>query len=176
MRVRDFEFNLRELAGSMGDFGTLFPLAIGYFAVNGLNPAGLLVMIGLANIVTGIVYHLPMPIEPMKVLAATAIAQRWSPSLVYATGFGTGLIWLILAFSGLVQKIAALTPRSVVRGIQVALGIMLAIQGFNMINTGSILWILGAVSIKIGWILGIVSIIIVIFLRQNKLHRRLLCS
>ena len=168
MRIRDFEFNLRELAGSMGDFGTLFPLAIGYFAVNGLNPAGLLVMMGLANIVTGIVYRLPMPIEPKKLLAVVAISQKWPPSLIYATGFGTGLIWLILAFTGLAQKIAALTPRSVVRGIQVALGIMLAIQGFNMLNTGSIVWILGAVSIKIGWILGIVSIIIVIFLRQNK--------
>ena len=32
---RDFEFNLRELAGSMGDFGTFFPLAVGYIAVNG---------------------------------------------------------------------------------------------------------------------------------------------
>ena len=168
MRIRDFEFNLRELAGSMGDFGTLFPLAIGYFAVNGLNPAGLLVMMGLANIVTGIVYRLPMPIEPKKLLAVVAIFQKWPPSLIYATGFGTGLIWLILAFTGLAQKIAALTPRSVVRGIQVALGIMLAIQGFNMLNTGSIVWILEAVSIKIGWILGIVSIIIVIFLRQNK--------
>ena len=168
MRIRDFEFNLRELAGSMGDFGTLFPLAIGYFAVNRLNPAGLLVMMGLANIITGIVYRLPMPIQPKKVLAATAIAQRWSPSLIYAAGFGTGLIWVILAFTGLVQKIAALTPRSVVRGIQVALGIMLAIQGFNLINTGSIVWILGAVSIKFGWILGIIAILIVIFLRQNK--------
>jgi hypothetical protein len=66
LRIKDFEFNLHELAGSMGDFGTLFPLAIGYFAVCGLNPAGLLVMMGLANIVTGIVYHLPMPIEPKK--------------------------------------------------------------------------------------------------------------
>ncbi|MFH1560223.1 MAG: molybdate transporter family protein [Chloroflexota bacterium] len=54
--------NLREFAGSMDGFGTLFPLAIGYFAVNGLNPAGLLVMMGLANIVTGIIYHLPLPI------------------------------------------------------------------------------------------------------------------
>ncbi|MBI1877430.1 MAG: hypothetical protein HYR94_04240 [Chloroflexi bacterium] len=26
---RDSEFNLRELAGSMGDFGTLFPLTVG---------------------------------------------------------------------------------------------------------------------------------------------------
>ncbi|MEE9367133.1 MAG: putative sulfate/molybdate transporter [Dehalococcoidales bacterium] len=154
MRIKDFEFNLRELAGSMGDFGTLFPLAIGYFAVNGLNPAGLLVMMGLANIVTGIVYRLPMPIEPMKVLAATAIAQRWPPSLVHATGFGTGVIWLILSFTGLVKKIAAITPRGVVRGIQVALGIMLAIEGFKMVSTG--------------WILGVVSIIIVVLLRNSR--------
>jgi hypothetical protein len=116
IRIRDFEFSLRELAGSMGDFGTLFPLAIGYFVVNGLNPAGLLVMMGVANIVTGIVYRLPMPIEPKKALAAVAIAQKWSPSMVYATGFGTGLIWLVLALTGLVQKMAAVTPRSVVRG------------------------------------------------------------
>jgi len=51
IRIRDFEFSLRELAGSMGDFGTLFPLAIGYFVVNGLNPSGLLVMMAVANIV-----------------------------------------------------------------------------------------------------------------------------
>jgi MFS family permease len=49
-RYRDFEFNLRELAGSMGDFGTLFPLAVGYIAVNGLNPSGLFIVLGLTNI------------------------------------------------------------------------------------------------------------------------------
>ncbi len=154
MRVRDFEFNLRELAGSMGDFGTLFPLAIGYLAVNGLNPAGLLLMMGLANIITGVVYRLPMPIEPMKVLAVTAITQRWPPSLVYATGFGTGIFWLILSLTGLVTKIAAITPRSIVRGIQVTLGIMLAIEGFKMVSTS--------------WILGVASILIVVLLRKSR--------
>jgi len=138
----------------MGDFGTLFPLAIGYFVVNGLNPAGLLVMMGVANIITGIVYRLPMPIEPKKALATVAIAQKWSPSMIYATGFGTGLIWLVLALTGLVQKMSAVTPRSVVRGIQVALGIMLAIAGFKMVSTG--------------WILGLVSIAIVILLRKSR--------
>jgi MFS superfamily sulfate permease-like transporter len=154
LRIKDFEFNLHELAGSTGDFGTLFPLAIGYFAVCRLNPAGLLVMMGLANIVTGIVYHLPMPIEPKKVLAVVAISQKWPPSLIYATGLGTGVIWLILGFTGLIQKVAALTPQSVVRGIQIALGIMLAIEGFKMVATG--------------WILGIISIVIVIVLRNSK--------
>lgn len=154
MRIKDFEFNLRELAGSTGDFGTLFPLAIGYFVVNSLNPAGLLVMMGLANIVTGIIYHLPMPIEPKKVLAVVAITQRWPPSLIYATGFATGVIWLILSFSGLIQKVATVTPRSVVRGVQVALGVLLAIEGFKMVATG--------------WILGIISIVIIIVLRGSR--------
>jgi len=154
MRIKDYEFNLHELAGSTGDFGTLFPLAIGYFAVNGLNPAGLLVMMGLANIVTGVVYRLPMPVEPMKVIAATAIAQKWTPSLIYSTGFITGIIWLVLSFTGLVKRIASITPRSTIRGIQVALGVMLAIEGFKMVSTG--------------WILGVVAILIVIFLRNNR--------
>ena len=73
MKLGSFEFNLRELAGSMGDFGTLFPLAIGYIVVCGLNPAGFLVMMGLANIATGLVYRLPMPIEPMKVIAVVGV-------------------------------------------------------------------------------------------------------
>ncbi len=37
MKIGSFEFNLRELAGSLGDFGTLLPLAIGYITVCGLN-------------------------------------------------------------------------------------------------------------------------------------------
>ena len=154
MRIKDFEFNLRELAGSMGDFGTLFPLAVGYFAVNGMNPSGLLVMLGMANVITGIIYKLPMPLQPMKVIAVVAITQKWPTSRIYATGVVTGVIWLVLSLSGLIQKLAKITPRSIVRGIQIALGVMLAIEGFKMISTG--------------WILGAVSIVVVLILRTNK--------
>jgi hypothetical protein len=145
---------LRELAGSTGDFGTLFPLAIGYIVVNGLNPAGFLVMMGLANIVTGIVYRLPMPIEPMKVLAVVAIAQHWSPSMVYASGFAMGVIWLVFAATNLVGWIAKITPKSVIWGIQITLGLLLAIEAIKMLST----W----------WALGVVSILIVLALRQNR--------
>lgn len=154
MRFKSFEFNLRELAGSMGDFGTLLPLAIGYIVVNGLNPAGFLVMMGLANIVTGIVYQLPMPIEPMKVLAVVAIAQGWSPSMIYASGFSMGAIWLILAATNLIGRIAKITPKSVVWGIQVTLGILLALEAIKMLST----W----------WVLGILSIVLVLVFRQNR--------
>lgn len=154
MKIKSFEFNLRELAGSMGDFGTLFPLAIGYIAVCGMDPAGLLVMMGLANVVTGLVYRLPMPIEPMKVLAVVAIAQAWTPSMIYASGFAMGVIWLVLGFTDIIGIIAKYTPKSVVRGIQASLGVLLAVEAFKLMSTG--------------WMLGAVSVLIVLVLRQNR--------
>jgi len=154
VKIRSFEFNLRELAGSMGDFGTLFPLAIGYIVVCRLNPAGFLVMMGLANIATGLAYRLPMPMEPMKVLAVVAISQHWSPTMVYASAFGMGAVWLLFGITGVMGWIGRVTPKSVIRGIQVALGVLLALQAFKMVST----W----------WALGIVSILIVVTLRQNR--------
>jgi MFS superfamily sulfate permease-like transporter len=154
MRIGSFEFNLRELAGSMGDFGTLFPLAIGYIVLCGMDPTGLLVMMGFANIVSGLVYRLPMPIEPMKVLAVVAIAERWSPSLIYASGFAMGIVWVVFALTGVMEWVAKVTPKSVVRGIQTALGVLLAIQGLKMFSSA--------------WALGIVSLIIVIVFRKSR--------
>jgi MFS superfamily sulfate permease-like transporter len=153
VKIGSFEFNLRELAGAMGDFGTLFPLAIGYIVVCGLNPAGLLVMMGLTNVATGLVYRLPMPVEPMKVLAVVAIAQQWNPSMVYASGFAMGVLWLLMAVTGLMGWVARVTPRSVIRGIQIALGVLLAVQAFEMMASG--------------WVLGLVSILIVLLLRKS---------
>lgn len=154
MKIKSFEFNIRELAGSMGDFGTLFPLAIGYIAVCGLNPAGFLVMMGVANIVTGLFYRLPMPIEPMKALAVIAIAQHWTPSMIYASGFAMGIIWLFLALSGIINWITRFTPNSVVRGIQISLGLLLAVEAIKLISNG--------------WLLGAVSVLIVLVFRQNR--------
>lgn len=154
MKIKSFEFNLRELDGSMGDFGTLFPLAVGYIVTCGLDPAGFLVMMGIVNIVTGLIYKLPMPLEPMKVLAVIAITQHWTPSMIYASGFAMGIVWVLFALTGVMDFIAKITPQSVIRGVQLSLGFLLAFQAIQMI--------------KGGWILGIVSIAIVLVFRQNK--------
>jgi len=151
---RDFEFNLRELAGSMGDFGTLFPLAIGYIVVCGLDPAGLFIWMGLVNIATGLVYRLPMPVEPKKVIAVAAISQRWPALLVYASGLGLGITWFILTLTGLMRHIVRWTPMFVVRGIQLALGIMLAWEGHKMMRSNLLL--------------GFIAITIVLVLRENR--------
>ncbi len=150
----DFEFNLRELAGSMGDFGTLFPLAVGLIAVNGMDPVALFVMLGLVNVATGLIYRLPMPLEPKKVISVAAIGQAWPASLVVASGLGLGLLWIVLALSGAMRKVTAITPIYVVRGIQLALGIILGMQAVRMAAPEP--W----------W--GLVAVAVILLLRQNR--------
>ncbi len=153
MRIGAFEFNRQELAGSMGDFGTLLPLVIGYIAINKMDPCGLLVMMGLANIALGLIYRLPMPLEPKKVIAAVAISQRWPPSRVYASGVGLGVTWLILVLTGLADWIFKVTPPCVTRGIQLALGVQLGLMGLGMV--------------KENWWLALLSIAIILLLKDN---------
>ena len=154
MKIKSFEFSLRELSGAMGDFGTLFPLSVGYIVVCGMNPAGFLVMMGLANIVTGLVYRLPLPIEPMKVIAVMAIAQAWPPSMIYAAGFTMGLVWLLFSTIGVVDWIARHTPECIVRGIQVSLAALLLLQALRMAATG--------------WLWGAVALVLIVLLRDNR--------
>jgi len=138
----------------MGDFGTLFPLAIGYIAVNGLNPAGLFIMLGLTNIALGLIYRLPMPLQPKKVIAVAAIAQRWSPSMIYASGFGLGILWFVLVLTGVLRKIVTITPTFIVRGIQLALGVTLGWQALKMMAPAPLL--------------GVLAVAIALLLRENR--------
>jgi len=139
MKIGPYEFNFRELAGSVGDFGTLLPLVIGYLTVCHMDPTGLLVVLGVMNIVTGLVYRIPIPIQPMKVLAVVAIAAAWSPEKVYTSALVMGVVWLVLGLTGVMSRIAVYTPKSVVRGVQLALGVMLAVKGLWMMAGGGLL-------------------------------------
>ena len=109
---------------------------------------------GLANLATGLIYHLPMPIEPMKVLAVVAIAQHWPPSMVYASGFVMGVVWLAFGLTGLMGWVARVTPRSVIRGIQVSLGVLLGIEAVKLIGPA--------------WLLGLIAVAVVLLLRTNR--------
>jgi hypothetical protein len=63
-----------ELAGAFGDFGTIIPLILGVALISGMNAGYMLLFLGFWYIITGLYYHLPIPIEPMKVIAVVVIA------------------------------------------------------------------------------------------------------
>ena len=80
-----YKFNRLEFAGSLGDLGTLFPLGIGMIMINGLNPGGVFFAVGIFYIFSGLYYGITVPVQPMKVIGAYAIAME--TTTLFTVGF-----------------------------------------------------------------------------------------
>ena len=115
-----------ELAGSVGDIGTDLPLLVGMIAAAGLHAPSVFVVFGLMQIATGIVYGLPMPVQPLKGMAALVIAGKIAGGVLFGAGLAIGAIMFVLAVTGSLDALARIVPRCVVRGVQFGLGLSLA--------------------------------------------------
>lgn len=71
------KFSLNELSGALGDWGTLIPFVIGYVSIVQMNPAGIFLCLGITNIILGIRYNLPLPVQPQKTIGTVALSRRW---------------------------------------------------------------------------------------------------
>ncbi len=125
-RGRKFNLDLREANGALGDIGTLLPLSLGAIALAGLSAQMVLMGFGLFYIATGLVYRLPVPVQPMKAIAAVALLGIVSPAEIALSGMLIGLVLLGLGGTGLIDRIARLVPQSVLAGLQLGLGLSLA--------------------------------------------------
>ncbi|MDX1649420.1 MAG: putative sulfate/molybdate transporter, partial [Myxococcota bacterium] len=128
-----WRFDLPELSGALGDLGTFVPLAASLIAVCGMDAGSVLVFAGAAHVATGLVFRQPIPVQPMKAIAAVAIAEGLAPGEIAAAGFATGAAVLVLGLSGLVGVVERRVPRPVVRGIQLGVGMSLAMRGLDMV-------------------------------------------
>ncbi len=160
--LRTARFNRQEIAGSLGDLGTFLPLLIGMSAQNGLNFASALFFAGVFNIITGIAFSIPMAVQPMKAIAAVALTEGLTTNQILAAGATVSLIVLILGLTGLVDWINRIVPKSVVRGLQLSLGLSLLMKGMQMV-TGTGQWI-GLDS----YLTGLASTIIVLLLFYSR--------
>jgi len=119
-------FDRRELAGAFGDLGTDFPLLVGLTMACGLDGGAVLAVAGTLQIATALAYRMPMPVEPLKAMAALAIAQKLAPGVLAGGGLAIGAMMLLLTATGLLEALARAVPKTVVRGIQCGLGLQLA--------------------------------------------------
>ncbi|WP_022669293.1 putative sulfate/molybdate transporter [Desulfospira joergensenii] len=126
-------FNRMELAGSLGDLGTLLPISIAMVLVNGLNPVGLFFSIGLFYIFTGLYFGITVPVQPMKVIGAYAVAASLSPSQILASSLLMAFFLLLAGMTGAIDLIKKLTPRAVIRGVQLSTGALLMSGGIKFI-------------------------------------------
>jgi hypothetical protein len=122
-------FLLREAGGSLGDLGTFVPLAVGMVQIAGFDAGTLLVTAGLVNIWSGWQFRIPIAVQPMKAVAALAIAGALSGAQAMAAGFFVGVCMLVLGLFGLVRSLARFVPGVVLRGLQLTIASELLLRG-----------------------------------------------
>lgn len=152
-------FNRQELSGAFGDIGTDLPLILAMILAANLYIPGALIMFGVMQVMTGIVYRMPMPAQPLKAMATLVIAQQIAGNILLAAGLAIGLVMLLLSVTGLLDRIASWIPKAVVRGLQLGLGISLCSLAFkNYVSADS----------TNGYILAAVSFFIILLFIDNK--------
>ena len=168
-----YQFNRMELAGSLGDLGTLLPIVVGMILINRLSPTTVFLAFGLFYLMTGFYYRLPIPVQPLKAVGAIAIAypNQITESVIGAGGILFGSLLLVLSITGMVDRLAKLFTQPVVRGIQLALGLIFLKKGIELIVTHKVF--LSGVDGKlaqypVNLVMGFVVFALVLALLDNK--------
>jgi SulP family sulfate permease len=166
-------FDRVEFAGSLGDLGTLLPIVVAMILINKLSPTAVFLSFGVFYLIAGLYYRLPVPVQPLKAVGAIAIANPAviTESVIGASGIIFGVILLILAISGTVDKLAKLFTQPVVRGIQLALGLVFLRKGVELI-VGRNLFLSGVAGsfadYNINLIIGVAVFLVVLALLDNR--------
>lgn len=126
---------ITEISGALGDIGTLLPLTLGAIGVAGLAPVPVLLGFALFYIATGLYYRLPVPVQPMKAVAALLLTTQMSAGSLIAGGVLIGAILFMLGSTGWINRAARLVPGSVLSGLQLGLGLLLAWMSVGLIVT-----------------------------------------
>ncbi len=177
--VPRFQFNRMEFSGSLGDLGALLPLTIGMIVVNNMSITGTFYSIAIFYLATGLYYQVPVPVQPMKVIGAYAIATGMTSTQISAATGLVCLFLLVIGLSGAIETISRFISKAVIRGVQLSTGILLMIQGLKLVlghsslqstsNLGEpnlILQHIGPVPITV--ILGITATLIILFFLESK--------
>lgn len=141
-------FNRNEVSGSLGDLGTFIPLLVGMTVTNGLDFTSALFFAGIFNIVTGLIFDIPMAVQPMKAIAAVAISEHLTLGQILSAGIWTSALVLFLGLTRLIDTVDRVIPKPVVRGLQLGLGLQLIGKGVQLVRDTNTL--IGFDSVAIG--------------------------
>ena len=174
-----YRFNRMEMAGSLGDLGTLLPIALAMILVNGMDPVGIFVSIGLFYVLSGAYYRLTVPVQPMKVIGAYAVATALPPGQILASCLLMGILLIALGTTGAMDVVRKYTPKAVIRGVQFSTGALLVSGGVKFILGTSGFQALRQVAepylllqslgpLPMGWIIGAVGGLVTLLLLNHE--------
>lgn len=127
------KFSIHECSGAFGDIGLLLPMVFAFCIFNGFSAGRIFLLWGIAYIATGYYYKVPVAIQPLKAIAVLAIAGGYLPGQLASTAFFYGVIFIILSLSGILKLIQPIFTLSIVRGVQVGIGLILLDKSVSMV-------------------------------------------
>ncbi len=159
MTLKDIKFNRQEFSGSLGDIGTDFPLIVAMIGAAGLHTPSVLIVFGLMQIFTGLIYKMPMPVQPLKAMATLVISQKIAGNVLLGAGLAIGVVMLVLTLTGVLDKLANFVPKAVIRGLQLGLGISLCLLSVKQyIPSGEMM----------GYVLAAIAFLMILLFIDNK--------
>ncbi|GAB7008838.1 putative sulfate/molybdate transporter [Halorubrum trueperi] len=140
---RGIEFGSGEFTGAIGDSITVVPLVVALALLTGVSLPHVLVAFGVFQIVWGVRYGLPVSVEPMKALAALAIAGALTYAELALAGVVLGVLLLAIGLTGTLARVERWIGEPVIRGVQFAVGLILLETGIDLALGGPVLAVAG---------------------------------
>jgi hypothetical protein len=150
-------FDRAEWSGAFGDVGTDLPLLLALIAATGFSAGPVFVAFGTALVLSGWLYRLPMPVQPLKAMTVVVLAGQATGPQLQLGGILLGLAVLALAASGALGWLARVIPLWVVRGVQAGLAFNLALAAGRMAGREGA-W---------GWAAAAAAVAAVVLLRRS---------
>ena len=149
------------MAGALGDLGTFLPdvVALGTNALGPAVPVGAMVFFsGLWSVWAGLLFDIPMPIQPMHTVVAVCLTEGLTYPELIASGVWLGGCLLILGLTGLIQVCQRHIPLAVVRSLQLGLGLKIFGVGIRLVlKTGA--WWTGSGNLD-GYAIAVVAAVV----------------
>ncbi len=135
--MRRFFSFAKEITGAFGDIGIFIPLSIALVKGCGVSHAALFGAAAAAAFFAGVFYKVPMPVQPLKAMAAISLSLGLSQSVISSAALWMGGIMLLLSFFKKTPDfLSRAFPVQIIRGIQMGLGFLLIKAGFSLIFGG----------------------------------------
>lgn len=156
-----------DVAGAFGDVGVLFPIAIALITLNHLNATAVFLAAGLAYIIAGWYFRVPMAVQPFKAVAAISLALGLSSQEIASAGLLIGVLLALIAATNLAGVLARLFTLPVVRGIQLGLGLLLCREGIKLVFAKQTVLHWNNLPV-FGWEIALAAAFILLFLTRSQ--------
>lgn len=131
-------FGRSEFYGAVGDLGTTIPLAFLLVISAGYSAASIFFLWGLAYVAVGWYYKVPVSVQPLKAMTVIAVTTGLSSAMLSSTAVLYGLLFIVLAHSGLIKWLHQWFSKAIIRGIQIGIGLLLAYKSWQLISENTL--------------------------------------